>query len=47
MPNYSYADCLEKSYRINWTIDEVVRDQQFDVTQRWLPASLSGADGVA
>ena len=46
MPSYSYADCLEKSYQVNWTIDEVVKDQQFDPTQHWLPASLSGADGA-
>ena len=46
MPNYSYAECLEKSYKVNWTIDEVVRDQEFDLTQSWLPASLSGADGA-
>ena len=47
MPSYSYADCLEKSYQVNWTIDEVVTDQHFDLTQAWLPASLSGADGAA
>ena len=47
MPSYSYSDCLEKSYRVNWTIDEVVTEQHFDLTQRWLPPSLSGADGVA
>ena len=47
MPNYSYADCLEKAYQINWTIDEVIANQQFGRSRRWLPTSLSGADGVA
>ena len=47
MATYSYADCLEKSYRVNWTIDEVVTDQHFDLAHRWLPSRLSGADGVA
>ena len=47
MPNYSYADCLEKSYQVNWTIDEVVTGQHFDPAQRWLPTRLSGADGTA
>ncbi len=46
MTSYSYADCLEKSYQVNWTIDEVVADQHFGIGQRWLPPSLSGADGV-
>ena len=47
MPNYSYADCLEKAYQINWTIDEVIANQQFGRSRRWLPTSLSGADDVA
>ena len=27
MPNYSYADCLQTAYRINWTIDQVIANQ--------------------
>ena len=46
MASYSYADCLQKSYRVNWTIDEVIANQQFDLSRRWLPARLSGADGA-
>ena len=46
MPNYSYADCLQTAYRINWTIDQVIANQQFDQSRRWLPARLSGADGA-
>jgi hypothetical protein len=43
MPNYSYADCLEQSYKVNWRIDDVLGDRRFDPSKRWLPASLSGA----
>ena len=46
MASYSYADCLKNSYRVNWTIDDVLGDRQFDPTRRWLPAALSGADGA-
>ena len=47
MASYSYAECLKKSYQINWTIDEVVTDQQFDLSRPWLPAKLSGAGGTS
>jgi len=46
MATYSYADCLQKSYRVNWKISEVVDGHRFDPTQRWLPAQLSGADAI-
>jgi hypothetical protein len=46
MSTYSYADCLQKSYRVNWKIGDVVGGRHFDVTRRWLPARLSGAAGV-
>jgi P-aminobenzoate N-oxygenase AurF len=45
-PGYSYADCLEKSYRINWKISDVLGAREFDRSRRWLPSALSGADGV-
>jgi hypothetical protein len=44
---YSYADCLQKSYRVNWRIGDVLGGQHFDATRRWLPARLSGADRIA
>jgi hypothetical protein len=43
---YSYADCLQKSYRVNWKIGDVVDGRRFDVSRRWLPGLLSGADAV-
>jgi hypothetical protein len=43
MTTYSYADCLEKSYRVNWRIDDVVGGRRFDPDRRWLPSRLSGA----
>lgn len=43
---YSYADCLEKSYRVNWRIDDVLGGRRFDGQRRWLPARLSGAWAV-
>ena len=44
---YSYADCLQKSYRVNWKIGDVVDGRRFDPSRRWLPAQLSAADAVA
>lgn len=45
-PGYSYADCLERSYRVNWTIKDVLGNQNFDKSRRWLPKALSGADQI-
>lgn len=47
MPDYTYADCLEKSYQVNWKIKDVIGDNQFDPSRRWLPSRLSGADGIS
>jgi para-aminobenzoate N-oxygenase AurF len=44
---YSYTECLQNSYRVNWKIDEVLDGRRFDLSRRWLPAQLSGADAVA
>jgi hypothetical protein len=44
---YSYADCLQKSHRVNWRIGDVLGGRHFDATRRWLPARLSGADRIA
>lgn len=46
MPGYSYADCLENSYQVNWRIADVLADKRFDRTRPWLPPQLSGAAGV-
>jgi hypothetical protein len=45
--SYSYSDCLEKSYRINWTIKDVLGEREFDTSRRWLPSALSGADRIS
>jgi hypothetical protein len=47
MATYSYAECLQNSYRVNWKIGDVIDGQAFDRTRRWLPARLSGADAVS
>jgi len=47
MPTYSYAECLQTAYRVNWRIDDVLRGHQFDRSRRWLPSRLSGADRIA
>ena len=44
---YSYAECLRNSYRVNWKIGDVVDGRRFDLSRRWLPAQLSGADAIA
>ena len=46
MSAYSYADCLQNSYRVNWRIADVVGGRHFDGARRWLPARLSGADRI-
>jgi hypothetical protein len=43
MTSYSYAECLQNSYRVNWRIADVVDGQRFDGARRWLPLRLSGA----
>jgi len=43
MTTYSYAECLENAYKVNWRIEDVLKDQAFDLAKRWLPMSLSGA----
>jgi hypothetical protein len=47
MSRVSYAECLPVADRANWRISDILGDHQFDVTRRWLPAPLSGADGIA
>jgi hypothetical protein len=47
MSNYSYAECLKNSYRVNWKISDVIGDRHFDTGRPWLPSRLSGAAGVA
>jgi hypothetical protein len=46
MATYSYGECLQNAYRINWRLDEVLGGREFDRSRRWLPAQLSGADGA-
>ncbi|MBK8977698.1 MAG: diiron oxygenase [Planctomycetes bacterium] len=46
MTTYSFAGCLQNSQRINWRLDEVLGDRDFDPRKRWLPQALSGADAV-
>ena len=46
MAQYSYGECLQRSYRVNWKISDVIAGQWFDPSRRWLPARLSGADAV-
>ncbi len=39
-----YAQCINTSKRIRWTIDEVLRDRQFDPVHKFLPDGLSLVD---
>jgi hypothetical protein len=45
--NYSYAECLRNSYRVNWKVADVIGGRHFDVGRRWLPARLSGAARIS
>jgi len=47
MATYSYAECLQNSYRVNWKIADVILGREFDLSRRWLPAQLSGAGAAA
>lgn len=47
MATYSYTDCLQNSYRVNWRIGDVLDGRRFDLSRRWLPTQLSGADAIA
>src|SRR5947207_7403818 len=47
MTNYSYAECLQTSYRINWRISDVIGTHAFDPSRRWLPATLSAVDRIS
>jgi len=47
MATYSYAECLQNSYKVNWRIDDVLGAHEFDTGRRWLPARLSGADAAS
>jgi hypothetical protein len=46
MPTYSYKKSLANSYKVNWRIEDVLGQQGFDPTKRWLPLRLSGASFV-
>lgn len=47
MNQYSYEQCLSNAHKVNWRIDEVLGGRNFDLSRRWLPSALSGADGIA
>lgn len=47
MSDYSYQDCLEASYRVNWRIEEVLGSRKFDPAKRWMPSALSAAPAIA
>ena len=47
MPTYSYAECLQTAYRINWRISDVIGTHRFDRSRRWLPSGLSGVDQIS
>ncbi len=47
MPEYTYAKSLENAHKVNWRIEEVLGDRQFDTSRPWLPAQLSGAAAIS
>jgi len=46
MKTYSYGECLDTAYRVNWRLDEVLGEKKFTLTQRWMPRQLSAADAI-
>jgi hypothetical protein len=47
MPTYSYSRCLQNAYKVNWKIDELLGNRQFDLSKHWLPSALTGASHVS
>jgi hypothetical protein len=43
---YSYEECLERSYKVNWKIRDVLGFADFDLDRPWLPGTLSGSNGA-
>ena len=46
MATYSYAGCIEQSYKVNWKIKDVLGTVDFDLGRTWLPKDLSGSSGI-
>jgi hypothetical protein len=46
MTTYSYGGCIEQSYRVNWKIKDVLGNLDFNLDRPWLPAALSGGNGI-
>jgi P-aminobenzoate N-oxygenase AurF len=46
MSTYTYDECLQNSYQMNWRISDVLGGRHFDATRRWLPLPLSAASRV-
>ena len=44
---YTYQDILANSKKVSWSEDEVLRNRSFDLSERFLPNSLSGVDGIS
>ena len=43
MPTYSYARCLKNAYKVNWKIDDLLGDRQFDDREALAPRADSPA----
>ena len=41
MAHYSYEKCLQRSYQVNWRIEDVLGYGGFDPHREWLPKALS------
>ena len=46
MSRSTYEQCLRNAYRVNWRLEEVLGERAFDPERHWLPAALSGAEGL-
>lgn len=46
MATYSYVDCLERSFKVNWKIKDVLGTLKFDSRCPWLPEALSGGGTI-
>jgi hypothetical protein len=47
MTSYSYARCLQNAYKVNWRIDDLLGNREFDLSRNWLPAPLTGATHIS
>ena len=45
--DYSYTDCLSKSEKTTWSVEDCFQGRDFDFSKRFLPDRIAGVDPIA